>query len=99
MLSYVPNSLEVFLKSSVPARNTSKDKHYAGIGQSIIQMIRPRSILCPLQVILGAEGHRRTGWAYKLGFFLFRKRGTKYVFTSAFRDIIVNHNRDPFIFS
>ena len=64
MLSYIPDLLQIFQRSLVPAGNTINDIHYSGIGQSIIQMVRPRSMLCPLQVVLGAEVHPRTGSAF-----------------------------------
>ena len=74
MLSFLPESLKLFLKSLSPLRNSINDITYAGIGHSIIQMVRPRSIICPLQVLLGVEVHHRTGSAFiievlhKLGF-------------------------------
>ena len=74
MLSYVPASLQLFLRSLVPSKNTIDNMRYAAIGQSLIQMGRPRSIMCPLQIILGTEVHHRTGSQFiidvlhKLGF-------------------------------
>ena len=74
MLSYVPASLQLFLRSLVPSKNTIDNMRYTAIGQSLIQMGRPRSIMCPLQIILGTEVHHRTGSQFiidvlhKLGF-------------------------------
>ena len=61
MLSYVPASLQLFLRSLVPSKNIIDNMRYAAIGQSLIQMGRPRSIMCPLQIILGTEVYHRTG--------------------------------------
>ena len=37
------------------------DMTLAAIGQSIIQLARPNTILCPLQITLGVEVHHKTG--------------------------------------
>ena len=50
MLSYVPKSLQLFLKQLAPTRSVTKDVKHAAIGQSLIQFARPHSIICPLQL-------------------------------------------------
>ena len=61
MLSYIPNSLLLMLKHIAPTRSIMKDIKYAAIGQSIVQLARPYSIICPIQVALGIETHHKTG--------------------------------------
>ena len=74
MVDFVPASLMLFLKALIPSKNTVSDLMLSGIGQSLIQLVRPRSIICPLQILLGVEVHHRTGSAFiievlhKLGF-------------------------------
>ena len=49
-------------------------KRYAAISQSLVQLARPHSIICPLQVTLGIELHHKIGsefmveLLYKFGF-------------------------------
>ena len=60
-LSLLPESLLLLLKYISPSKSTTKDIKYAAIGQSLIQLARPHSIICPLQVALGVELHHKTG--------------------------------------
>ena len=61
MLSYVPESLQFLLTNVAPRRSKPTDMKLAAIGQSIIQLARPNTILCPLQIMLGVEVHHKTG--------------------------------------
>ena len=57
-ISFLPNSLQLFLKVVVGQANDIK---VASIGQSIIQSCRPRSVIAPLQLGLGVQLHHHFG--------------------------------------
>ena len=53
--SYVPESLRVLLRNMFAGKNI--DTKVASIGQSIMQAIRPRTMIAPLQLGLGVQMH------------------------------------------
>ena len=58
-LDFIPNSLQLLLNTI--AHEYKPNLKVASIGQATIQMTRPRSILCPLQLALGIQMHRQFG--------------------------------------
>ena len=56
-LDFIPNSLQLLLNTI--AHEYKPNLKVASIGQATIQMTRPRSILCPLQLALGIQMHRQ----------------------------------------
>ena len=54
-LNYIPKSLQVLLRTMFAGQNI--DVKLASIGQCIMQAIRPRAILAPLQIGLGVQMH------------------------------------------
>ena len=61
MVEYIPESLRFFLESIAPKGVNINNIKLAGIGQSVIQYARPKSIICPLQIAMGVEIHHKTG--------------------------------------
>lgn len=54
-VAYVPNTLQVLLRTMFAGKNF--DTKLAAIGQAIMQAIRPRNMLTPLQLGLGVQMH------------------------------------------
>ena len=53
--SYIPNSLQLLLRTMFAGKNVGVKLAY--IGQAIMQAIRPRAIIAPLQLGLGIQMH------------------------------------------
>ena len=58
-LYFIPNSLQLLLNTI--AHENKPNLKVALIGQATIQMTRPRSLICPLQLALGIQMHRQFG--------------------------------------
>ncbi len=58
-LSYLPSSLQLFLKTIIKQQKAGLK--VASIGQAIMQSCRPKVILAPLQLGLGVEVHNHCG--------------------------------------
>ena len=54
-IDYIPKTLQVLLKTMFTGKNI--DVKLASIGQSVMQAIRPRVLLPPLQLGLGIQMH------------------------------------------
>ena len=52
-LNFVPSSMRFFLNKLFVGKHI--DKYVSFIGQAIIQRVRPRGLLCPLQIGLGVQ--------------------------------------------
>ena len=61
MVSYVPDVLKCFIQSLIPRCSNAKDVKIAAIGQALIQLARPNTILCPLLLALAVETHHKSG--------------------------------------
>lgn len=59
-LNYIPFSLRMFLAECFKGRTSDNDLKIAAIGQCIMQQVRPRSIMAPMQFALAMHIH----WAY-----------------------------------
>ena len=57
-LSFLPQSLSLLLKGLLPPNNNIK---VAAIGQSIVQAVRPRAFIAPLQLGLAVQMHHHFG--------------------------------------
>ena len=58
LLLYLPESLRLLCsKLFVGTKTEKKELRIAAIGQSIIQAIRPRAIIAPMQIGLGIQMH------------------------------------------
>lgn len=55
-LSFLPETLKHLLKQLAVGKNA--DTKIASIGQAIMQCIRPRAMIAPLQIGLGVQMHR-----------------------------------------
>ena len=60
---FVPEALLMLLKNLSPRKAKGKDWQivHASLGQAIVQMARPKTVIPPLQLSLGVEIHHRTG--------------------------------------
>ena len=61
MLSFVPETLQFVIHSLCPPRSKPKDVKIAAIGQAVINLARPNTILCPLLLAFAAEVHHKSG--------------------------------------
>ena len=61
MFEYLPCSVHLFLCKLAPRRSNPRDIKFGAIGQSLVQLCRPKSLTCPLQISLGTEVHHKTG--------------------------------------
>ena len=52
---FIPPSLRLLLKKMFVAKST--DLRIASIGQAIMQAVRPKAIVAPLQIGLGVQMH------------------------------------------
>lgn len=59
-LNYIPFSLRMFLAECFKGSTSDNDLKIAAIGQCIMQQVRPRSIMAPMQFALAMHLH----WAY-----------------------------------
>lgn len=62
-LAMLPESLLQLLEAFTPRRSKNKDITlvYVTLGQALVQLARPNTIVAPLQLALGAEVHHKTG--------------------------------------
>ena len=58
-LSYLPLSLKLLLSKTFSAKDTSVQ--VASIGQAIIQQVRPKTVVIPLQIGLAVQMHQHFG--------------------------------------
>lgn len=56
---YLPSTLKLFLQSLFVGKDI--DRKIVSIGQAIMQAVRPRVIVAPLQIGLGVQMHRQYG--------------------------------------
>ena len=61
MLSFVPETQRFFIRSLCPPRSKPKDVKIAAIGQALINLARPSTILCPLLLAFAAKMHHKSG--------------------------------------
>ena len=61
MLPFVPETLQFSICSLCPPRSKPKDVKIAAIGQALIKLARPNTILCPLLLAFAAEMHNKSG--------------------------------------
>ena len=61
MLSFVPETLQFVIQSLCPPRSKPKDVKIAAIGQVLIKLARPNTILCPMLLAFAAEVHHKSG--------------------------------------
>ena len=61
MLSFVPETLHFFFRSLCPPQSKPKDVKIAAIGQALIKLARPNTILCLLLLAFAAEIHHKSG--------------------------------------
>ena len=61
MLSFVPETLQFFMRSICPARSKPKDVKIAAIGQALIKLVKPNTIFCLLLLAFAAEMRHKSG--------------------------------------
>jgi hypothetical protein len=104
---FVPEALLLLLNgiSTRNVKDTAKDLAHASIGQAIVQMARPRTIMTPLQLSLGVEIHHRTGSRFlvdllhKLGFCSHYNAVMRFLKDCIFHDMGSEHATETPIYS
>ena len=61
MLSFVPETLQFFIRSLCSPRSKPKDVKIAAISQALIKLVRPNTIVCSLLLEFSAEMHHKSG--------------------------------------
>jgi len=58
-LSFIPEMLIVFLKTLFVGSDNVTDRRVAFVGHAMMQCTRPRSLICPLSLVLGVQFHNK----------------------------------------